>query len=158
MANSTTQQGSQQTVTLYMTVKDAASAIDFYRNAFGATELFRLAQPDGKVGHAEIMIGNTTLMLADEFPEWEALSPATIGGSPVKINVSVPDADAAVERAVKAGATLTRPVKTEFYGYRSGMVKDPFGYSWFLAARVEEVSAEEMQRRWSAMFQKTKTA
>jgi PhnB protein len=158
MANPATQQGGDQTVTLYMTVKDAAKAIDFYRKAFGATELYRLTQPDGKVGHAEIMIGNTKVMLSDEYPEYDALSPLSIGGTSVKLNVAVPDADAAVDKAVKAGAVLTRPVKTEFYGYRSGSVKDPFGFVWFLATQVEEVAPDEMQRRWNAMFQKSKTA
>lgn len=140
------------TPTAYLCVKDAARAIQFYAEAFGAREAFRLTGPTGKIGHAELAIGNSLIMLADEHPDFGALSPVSIGGSPVKFHLSVADADVAVEKAVKAGATLVRAVKDEFYGERTGMVADPFGYSWFLAATIEEVTPQEMQRRWTAVF------
>ena len=147
MAQST---NDRQTVTAYLTVRDAAKAIEFYQNAFGAVELFRLTEPGGKIGHAELAIGNSVVMLSDEYPDFGALSPQTIGGSPVKLHLSVPDADAAVETAIKAGATLVRPLVDEFYGERTAMVTDPFGLSWFIASPKETVSSEEMQRRCSA--------
>jgi PhnB protein len=158
MNTQTTAPAASQTVTVYLTVKDAARAIDFYREAFGAVEAYRLTEPGGRLGHAEITIGNTRLMLADEYPDFGALSPQTIGGSPVKLHVQVPDADAAIARAVAAGATILRPAKNEFYGFRSGMVADPFGFSWLLATQIEEVSPEEMQKRWSAIFETTQSA
>lgn len=142
----------RQTVTAYLTVKDAPKAIEFYQNAFGAAELFRLSDPGGKIGHAELAIGNSVVMLSDEYPDFGALSPQTIGGSPIKMHVSVPDADAAVDRALKAGATLARPLVDEFYGERTGMITDPFGFSWFISSPKEVVSPEEMQRRWSAQL------
>jgi PhnB protein len=137
-------------LTPYITVKDAASAIRFYQDAFGATEMFRLTEPGGKIGHAELQFGDATLMLSDEYPDFGALSPQAIGGSPMKLHLYVPDADTAVERALKAGATLVRSIKDEFYGDRVGMVADPFGYSWFVSSKKEEVSPEEMQRRWTS--------
>ena len=142
----------RQTVTAYLTVKDAPKAIEFYQNAFGAEELFRLSDPGGKIGHAELAIGNSVVMLSDEYPDFGALSPQTIGGSPIKMHVSVQDADAAVDRALKAGATLARPLVDEFYGERTGMITDPFGFSWFISSPKEVVSPEEMQRRWSAQL------
>lgn len=144
---------SGQTVQAHMTVHDAAAAIGFYVKAFGAEELFRLVEPAGRVGHAEIRIGDTVLMMNDEYPDFGASSPAAIGGSPVAFRVLVPDADKAVERAVAAGATLVRPVQDQFYGDRSGMVACPFGYRWFLAAPKELVSPEEMQKRWTRMLE-----
>jgi PhnB protein len=141
-----------QTATVHLVVRDAARALDFYGRAFGATELYRLTEPGGKVGHAEVRIGSTTLMLADEYPDFGALSPTTIGGSPVKMHLRVDNADAAVKRALDAGATLVRPVTNEFYGERSGMVADPFGFSWFLAQHVEDVSPKEMQRRFEKVM------
>ena len=158
MPNSNADPGAEQTVTAYISVRDAARAISFYGEAFGAREVYRLNSPDGKVAHAEITFGNSKLMLSDEYPDFGAISPVTLGGSPVKFNVTVPDADKAVEHAVAAGCTLERPVKTEFYGQRAGMVKDPFGFSWFLSAEVEKLTPEEMQRRMSAMSTKAKTA
>ena len=137
-----------QTLTCYLVVKDGRRAMDFYSRAFGARELFRLTEPSGKIGHAEMILGESVFMLAEEYPDFGALSPVTIGGSPVKFNVAVPDADAAVQRAIEAGATELRPVKNEFYGHRTGAVMDPFGYTWFLAQHVEDVSPEEMQRRF----------
>ena len=147
---------SGQTVQAHMTVHDAAAAIGFYVKAFGAEELFRLVEPAGRVGHAEIRIGDTVLMMNDEYPDFGASSPAAIGGSPVAFRVLVPDADKAVERAVAAGATLVRPVQDQFYGDRSGMVACPFGYRWFLAAPKELVSPEEMQKRWTKMLEGAK--
>ena len=144
---------SGQTVQAHMTVHDAAAAIGFYVKAFGAEDLFRLVEPAGRVGHAEIRIGDTVLMMNDEYPDFGASSPAAIGGSPVAFRVLVPDADKAVERAVAAGATLVRPVQDQFYGDRSGMVACPFGYRWFLAAPKELVSPEEMQKRWTRMLE-----
>jgi PhnB protein len=143
----------QSTLTPYIVVKDAARAIDFYKAGFGAVELFRLTEPSGKVGHAELRINGGLLMLADEYPDFGALSPATIGGSPVKLHLYVEDADSAVAQAVTAGATLLRPVKDQFYGDRSGTVSDPFGHHWHIAARKEVVSPAEMQARWNKAFE-----
>ncbi len=137
-------------VTPYLIVRDAARAIQFYEEAFGARELYRLSWPGGKVGHAELALGEAIIMLADEHPDFGALSPAAIGGSPVKLHLPVDNADAAMQRAVAAGATVLRAVKDEFYGERVGLVLDPFGHSWFLAAKVEDVSPAEMQRRFTA--------
>jgi PhnB protein len=142
-----------QTLRAHMTVHDAKEAIGFYVKAFGATELFRLTDPSGRIGHAEIKIGDSVLMLNDEYPDFGAKSPATTGGSPVAFHVQVADADKAVDRAVKAGATLVRPVQDQFYGDRSGMVACPFGYRWFLGATKEVVSPIEMQKRWSKMLE-----
>ncbi len=139
----------RQSVTPYLIVRDAARAIDFYAKAFGARELFRLSEPDGKIGHAELAIGHATIMLADEYPDFGALSPPTVGGSPVKLRLEVADADAVIARAVAAGATVLRPPKDQFYGDRSGMILDPFGHSWFIAAPIGDVSPAEMQRRFT---------
>ena len=133
--------------TPYLCVRGAADALEFYKKAFGATEVMRMDQPDGRVGHAEIRIGTALVMLADEFPEMGFKSPQTLGGSPVLIHVYVEDIAAFVERAVAAGATLKRPVQDQFYGDRSGGVEDPFGHSWYFATHVEDVAPEEMQRR-----------
>jgi PhnB protein len=133
--------------TPYLCVKDAARGIDFYKRAFGATERMRMDAPGGKVGHAEILIGEAVIMLADEHPEIGFVSPETLGGSPVLIHVYVPDVDALVERAVAAGAKLTRPVQDQFYGDRGGKLDDPFGHQWYFATHIEDVSPEEMRRR-----------
>lgn len=132
----------------YLIVKQAAAAIEFYATAFGAVEQFRLTGPDGRIGHAELALAGTTLMLADEWPDFGALSPPSVGGSPVRLHLYVEDCDAVVGRAVAAGATLVRPVADQFYGDRSGMVADPFGHSWFVATRKVAVTPAEMQRRW----------
>ncbi|ABS25858.1 VOC family protein [Anaeromyxobacter sp. Fw109-5] len=137
-------------ITPYLIVKGAAKAIDFYVAAFGATELFRMARPDGRVGHAEIRIGDSVVMLADEHPEMGARSPQTIGGTPLSLLLYVPDVDAVVARAVAAGAQLTRPVADQFYGDRSGILTDPFGHSWFVSTHVEDVPPDELERRASA--------
>jgi PhnB protein len=132
--------------------KNSAKAIEFYKAAFGATEDFRLVEPSGKIGHAEIRIEGAPIMLADEYPDFGALSPATIGGCPVKFQIYIADTDKAVERAVKAGATVTRELRNEFYGDRTATVADPFGYSWQLSTRVENVTPAEMQARWNKMM------
>jgi len=121
------------TVTPYLILGGAGDAIAFCKKALGAEEVMRLGSPGGKIGHAEIKIGNSRIMLADEHPELQALSPRTVGGSPVSIHLYVENADAAVERAVAAGAKLVRPVADQFYGDRVGGIEDPFGYRWFIA-------------------------
>ena len=146
------------TLQAHMTVHDAKAAIAFYAKAFGATERFRLSEPSGRIGHAEIQIGDSVLMLNDEYPDFGAKSPAATGGSPVAFHIRVEDADKAVDRAVKAGATLVRPVQDQFYGARSGMVACPFGYRWFLAATKEVVSPQEMQKRWTKMLEAGKVS
>jgi PhnB protein len=135
-----------RSMSLYICVADASAAIDFYREAFGAKELWRLTEPDGKIGHAEIQIGDTGLMISDEYPDYGTLSPQTIGGSSVKIHLDVTDVDAFAERAIKAGATLVRPIEDQFYGDRSGQIADPFGYTWIVSTHVKDVSVEEMQK------------
>ncbi len=137
-------------VTPYLIVKDASRAIEFYKKAFGATELMRMTGTDGRIGHAEIRIGDSPVMLADEHPDFGAKSPQTIGGSPITMMLYVEDVDATVERAVAAGATLTRPVADQFYGDRTGGVTDPFGHVWYVGTHREDVPAEEMERRWAA--------
>jgi len=143
----------QQTLRAHATVHDAKAAIAFYIKAFGAVELFRLVEPAGRVGHAEIQIGDSVLMLNDEYPDFGTKSPASVGGSPVAFHIQVPDADAAVARALKAGATAVRPVQDEFYGDRMGMVACPFGYRWALSTPKENVSPAEMQKRWTRMLE-----
>ena len=136
----------------YLVVKGAREAIDFYVRAFGATVDFTLVDPsDGRIGHAELLFGATRVFIADEYPDFGAVGPETLGGSPVKFHLEVDDADAFVAHAARHGAVVLRAVKLEFHGHRSGLIADPFGYSWFVASRVEAVSAEEMQRRWNAM-------
>jgi PhnB protein len=134
------------TVTAYLIVDDAARAIDFYRDAFDATELFRLPMGD-KIGHAEIRIGDTQLMLSDEWPDMQALGPTKRGGGTVSFVIYVPDCDAAFERALKAGARADRPPADQFWGDRMGTVIDPFGHKWSLGTHVEDVSPEDMQQR-----------
>ncbi|HTW22601.1 MAG TPA: VOC family protein [Candidatus Baltobacteraceae bacterium] len=135
------------TATPYLSVRGAAAAIDFYKKAFGATEVMRLMQPDGRMGHAEIDIGGARIFLADEFPEFGFPSPESLGGSPVHIQLEVPDVDESARRAVAAGAKVVRPVADQFYGDRSGQFRDPFGYIWVLSTHKEDMSAAEMQRR-----------
>ncbi|MGH9350695.1 MAG: VOC family protein [Terriglobia bacterium] len=140
------------TATPYLIVKGGASAIEFYKKAFGAKELLRMAQPDGRIGHAEIKIGDSTIMLADEHPEIGARSPQALGGSPVLIHLYVEAVDAVFNQAVAAGAKVQRPVQDEFYGDRSGGVVDPFGHVWYIATHTEDVSPEEMKKRAAAAF------
>jgi PhnB protein len=140
-------------VTPYIVVDGAARAIEFYKQVFGATELFRMDGPDGKVGHAEIKIGDSHVMLADEHPEMNARGPRSFGGSPVSLMLYVEDVDATVARAVEAGATLKRPVADQFYGDRAGGVEDPFGHFWYVATHVEDVPPEELRKRAAAAHQ-----
>ena len=146
-------QGSHS-VTPHLIVRNAAKAIDFYKQAFGAEEVFRMAMPDGKIGHAEIKIGDSLVYLADEAPDWGALSPETLKGSPVTIHLYVTNADAAYERATKAGATPTMPLADMFWGDRYGKGKDPFGHNWSIATHVEDVSPEECERRMKQFMAK----
>lgn len=140
--------------TPYLYIKGAAQALDFYKKAFGATEVMRMAGPDGRVGHAEIKIGKAMIMLADEFPEMDVLSPRTLGGSPVTIHLYVEDVDALANQATTAGVKVLRPVADQFYGDRGGMFEDPFGHRWFFATHKEDISAEEMQKRAAAQAAK----
>jgi PhnB protein len=134
-------------VTPYLVVDGAAEAIDFYSRVLGATERGRMAGPDGKVGHAEIEVGDGLVMLADEHPEVGAVAPKTVGGTPVTIHVYVEDVDAVHQAALDAGATETRAVTNEFYGDRIGQFEDPFGHRWSIASHIEDVPPEEMEKR-----------
>ena len=138
-------------VTPYLIVDDANAAINFYISVLGAEERMRMPGPDDKVGHAELTIGDSMIMLADEFPDMGARSPKSIGGSPVTIHVYVQDVDATVALAVNAGATITRPVEDKFYGDRGGEFLDPYGHRWSIASHVEDLSPEEMQLRMGEM-------
>jgi PhnB protein len=137
-------------VTPYLILSSASDAIAFYKKALGADEVMRMNDPAGKIHHAEISIGGSRIMLADEHPEIQALSPKTIGGSPVSMHVYVEDVDTLVERAVAAGAKLIRPVADQFYGDRVGGIEDPFGYRWFIATHKEDLSMDEIRRRAAA--------
>jgi PhnB protein len=141
----------RQGAAAYLTVRNAAGAIEFYKRAFGAIEKGRLSMPTGEIGHAEIEIGGSTIMLSDEFPEYGGISPETLGGSPMKMHLYVDDVDAFAERAVAEGAKITRPIADQFYGDRSGYIADPFGYTWIVATRKEVVSLEELEKRFAAM-------
>ena len=141
-------------VTPYLCVDDAAKAIEFYKEALGAEERMRMDGPDGRIGHAELAIGDSVIMLADEYPDVGALSAKTVGGTPVSIHVYVEDVDDTFARAVKAGAKELRPVEDQFYGERTGWLEDPFGHRWSVASHVEDVSPEEMQERMAAAFAK----
>ena len=142
-------------VTPYLIIKGAAQAIDYYKKVFGATEVFRMDQPGGKVGHAELKIGNSHIMLADENPSMGAghTSAATIGASPVSLYVYLPDVDRVFEKARAEGAKVLKPVETQFYGDRSGFFQDPFGHLWGIATHVEDVSPQEMKERMKKMMQ-----
>ena len=135
------------TVTPYLIIKGAAEAIEFYKNAFGAQELFRMPMPDGRIGHAEIQIGDAKIMLAEEMEEMGHRSPQSLGGCPVGFAVYVENVDTEFQRAIDAGATLVRPLENKFYGDRMGAVRDPFGYEWSLGTHIEDVAPEEMARR-----------
>ena len=147
----------KQTATAYLIVNDAARAIEFYKQAFGAVETMRLSGPADRIGHAEIRIGNSTIMLADEFPDYGALSAQTIGGSPVKIHLQVDDVDTMAARAVAAGARVVRPVQDQFYGERSGQFADPFGLTWVITTHKEDLTAEEIARRFAALTKPSST-
>ncbi|MEQ2010397.1 MAG: VOC family protein [Limisphaerales bacterium] len=139
-------------VTPYLIIKGAARAIDFYQRIFGARERMRIPGPGDAVMHAEIEIGGSVIMLADEFPHMGAVSPETLGGTPVFVHLYVPDADAMFANAVGAGAKAEQPMENKFYGDRSGTLLDPFGHRWTLATHVEDVTPEEIGRRMAAMM------
>lgn len=141
------------TVTPYLIVRGAAQALEFYQAALGAEVKLRLDMPGGKVGHAEIQIGNSRLMLADEFPEMGAVGPETVGGTPVSLMVYVPDVDQLADQAVAAGMKVVRPIENRFYGDRSGQFVDPFGHVWTLSTHKEDVPDDEVKRRAAAMSQ-----
>ena len=138
------------TVTPYLHVRNAAKAIEFYAKAFGAIELYRLGDPSGRIGHAEILIGTSRIMLADEFPEMNVKGPQSLEGTSVSFLIYVEDADVQFDRALAAGATVVKPLQDQFYGDRSGTLVDPFGHSWTIATHVEDVPPEEMQARYAA--------
>lgn len=137
-------------VTPYLIIKGAAAALEFYKKAFGAVELMRLEAPGGKIGHAEIRIGDSPVMLADEFPEMGAISPQTLGGAGVSLMVYVEDVDARFRQAIQAGGTEVRPVQDQFYGDRSGTLKDPFGHQWTIGTHTEDLTPEEIGQRAAA--------
>ena len=138
-------------VTPYLIINGAAQAIDFYKKVFKATERMRIPTADGKVGHAEIEIGDSVIMIADECPERGAKGPQAYGGTPVSIHVYVANSDDVYAKAVAAGATQLQPVKNQFYGDRSGGFTDPFGHSWYVSTHIEDVSPDELQKRMAAM-------
>ena len=137
-------------VTPYLILNGAADAIEYYQKAFGATELFRMSAPGGKIGHAEIKIGNSPIMLADEHPEMGYKSPRSWGGTPVSLMIYVEDVDTVFKQAIAAGAKEQQAVKDQFYGDRTGTLTDPFGHVWTIATHKEDVSMEEMQQRMKA--------
>ena len=139
-----------RTATPYLIVKGAADAIEFYKRTFGATEIMRMADSQGRVGHAEIKIGDPVIMLADEHPSMGYRGPRTLGGSSVSILLYLEDVDSVFERAVKTGGRSLRPVADQFYGDRTGGVEDPFGYRWFIATHKEDLTMDEIRRRAAA--------
>jgi len=141
-----------QGATPYLCVRGAAAAIDFYTAVFGAIELYRMGDPGGGIGHAEMKLGEGIIMLSDEHPEMGVLSPQSIGGSPVSLLVYFEDVDAVAEKAVAAGAKFIRPLEDQFYGDRSAKLEDPFGHVWAIATHKEDVSPEEMQKRAAALY------
>ena len=134
-------------MSVYLTFHNAAAAIDFYKRAFGAEETMRISDVSGKIGHAEIRIAGSTIMLSDEYPAYGALSPKTLGGSPARIHLHVPDVDGLARQAVEAGAKIVRPIQDQFYGDRTGQLQDPFGYTWTVATVKEVLPTDEIQRR-----------
>jgi PhnB protein len=138
----------------YLRVRNAAKAIDFYERAFGAKEKFRLTEPSGRVGHAELDFDGATLMLSDEFPEMDIRGPESVGGTTLSIHLHVDDADAVLRRAVAEGGTLVRAPQDQFYGERSGTVRDPFGHEWNVGHEIESVTPEEMQRRYTELLKR----
>jgi PhnB protein len=138
-------------VTPYLVVDGAAAAIDFYSEVLGAKEKMRMGAPEGRIGHAELEIGDSVVMLADEHPDYDALAPGTVGGTPVSLMVYVENVDAVFARAIEKGARETQPVDDKFYGDRSGSFEDPFGHRWTIATHVEDVAPDEMERRMEAV-------
>jgi PhnB protein len=141
-------------VTPYLIINGAAKAIEFYKKAFGAKVSLRMEQPKGRIGHAELKIGDSKIMLADEWPELQARGPKAYGGSPISIHLFVKNVDKVVERAIANGAKLVRPIENMFYGDRSGGIEDPFGHHWYVATHIEDVSTRELKKRAAAMFAK----
>jgi PhnB protein len=135
------------TVTPYLVIKGAAKAIEYYKNVFGATEIHRMASPDGRVGHAELQIGTSRVMLADENPSMGYRSAESIGASPVSLYLYLPDCDKVIAKAVAGGAKILKPVQDQFYGDRSGFIQDPFGHFWGVATHIEDVSPKELDER-----------
>jgi PhnB protein len=138
-------------VTPYLIIKDASAALDYYKNVFGAVELMRFEAPGGKIGHAEIKIGDSAIMLADEMPERGYVSPQTLGGTPLSLMLYVEDVDSVFNRAVAGGAKVDQPIKDQFYGDRNGTIRDPFGHMWTIGTHKEDVTPEEMKRRMAAL-------
>ena len=142
-----------QPITPYLCCKNAAEAVEFYVNAFGAEETdIRIETPDGQIGHVELAIGKGRIMLSDEFPEMGALSPETLGGSPIQIVIEVEDADVVFQQAAEHGAEVLQPVIDRFYGKRAGQLKDPFGHHWTISMHIEDITPEELHRRAREMF------
>jgi PhnB protein len=138
-------------VTPYLVIKGAAAAIDYYKKAFGATERGRMEAPGGRIGHAELQIGDSTVMLADEFPEMGHRGPRSLGGTAVSLVLYVENVDEVFKRAAEAGARTIKPIENQFYGDRMGTLEDPFGHQWSIATHFEDVSMEEMKRRQQEM-------
>ena len=139
-------------ITPYLVIKGAAAAIDFYKSVFGAVEIMRMPQPDGRIGHAELKFGDSFVMLADEYPEIAVVGPQTLGNTSVGLLLYVDDVDKTVERAVANGATIKKPVADQFYGDRTGSFEDPYGHLWHIGTHKEDVPIEEIQRRAAAMM------
>jgi uncharacterized glyoxalase superfamily protein PhnB len=137
---------------VYLRARDARAAIGFYQRAFDASEKFRLVEPGGRIGHVELLFGDTTVMVSDEFPEIGCRGPAAGADSTFAVHLHVDDADAVIAQAVAAGATLLRAAADHFYGERSGTIRDPFGYDWMIGHSIEAVEPAEMQRRYDALF------
>jgi PhnB protein len=142
------------TVTPYLIISGAARAIEYYKRAFGATEIMRHGGPDGRIGHAEVKIGDSRIMLADEFPEMGVKSASSIGGTPVGLCIYVPNVDAVFAQAVEAGGKVERPLQDQFYGDRSGTLVDPFGHKWTIATHIEDVPPQELEKRMAAAMKK----
>jgi PhnB protein len=133
-------------VTPYLIIKGAAEALDFYKTVFGAVELFRMPGPDGRIGHAEIKIGDSPVMMADEYPEMGYRNPKALGGTPVGLMIYVPNVDEMFTKAVAAGAKVLKPIQDQFYGDRSGTIEDPFGHQWTISTHIKDVTPEEIQK------------
>lgn len=151
MADNTAQKTAIHEVFAYLRIRNAAAAIDFYQQAFGATEIFRLTEPGGRIGHAELKFGPAVIMVADEYPEFGIQGPEAIGGTSVAVHLHVENADVMTEQAKAAGATVLMEPTDQFYGERSARLRDPYGHEWLIGHEIEKVSPEEMQRRFNEM-------